>query len=268
MFEDKVIIVYSVKDAAGVNISRNMLSLGKWREIKRGGETFFEHGEMILYRVKKDIIYTDYLSKKFNPEFFVFISKHKSESGFKCFTTHTPGNWLGEATHGGKGKSLAVSNPLLQYLFLKNLRNNPFSIEATLEVSHHGPTELKKPVTFIEIGSTKHEWGIEEYGRFVAETVIKSLEEYRKRLNLKVAVGIGGPHYAPKFTKYMEEKDVAIGHIIPKYVLDNLDMGMIKESVEKTSGRINYFLIDWKGVKRKSEILKEISELGYDYIKI
>ena len=45
--------------------------------------------------------------------------------------------------------------------FIKEINNNRSSVldyEITIEATHHGPTSLKKPLLFIEIGSTEKQW--------------------------------------------------------------------------------------------------------------
>ncbi len=75
------------------------------------------------------------------------------------------------------------------------------------------------------------------------------------------AIGFGGPHYAPKFTKLALDK-WAMGHICPKYQLASLDGEMFKQMVEKTYPRPETALIDKKGTK--SWLKKQVKELSRD----
>ena len=51
-----------------------------------------------------------------------------------------------------------------------------------------------------------------------------------------VILGIGGGHYAPRFTDVALEKNVAFGHMIPKYQIEagNIDDAMLEQAIEKT----------------------------------
>ncbi len=267
LFKKRNVIVYSELDDAGVNIAENLLKISSWeKEEVNGLEVWLQNTlKAVLLPVETDIVFTDYL-ENLNPQIFIFISRHSSESGKPSFTVHTPGNWLTNVSHGGKPKSLGVSNPLLQRFFLLKLSETIHPVNVSLEVTHHGPTELKKPVTFIEIGSSPREWRNKSFGEFIAETILEALKKFNyETRGVEKAVGVGGPHYAPKFTDLTLKGEVAIGHIVPRYVLQNLDLKMLEQAIERTHGKTNLFLIDKKGTKRKKEITNKIEELGFDY---
>ena len=64
----------------------------------------------------------------------------------------------------------------------------------------------------------------------------------------KTAIGIGGPHYCNNFNKILLRTDTAISHIRPKYLLEKLDEELIKQSVQKTVEKVDFVLLDWKGL--------------------
>jgi D-aminoacyl-tRNA deacylase len=54
---------------------------------------------------------------------------------------------------------------------------------------------------------------------------------------VKTVLGIGGPHYSSKFTRMALEKEVAFGHMIPKYAVPSLDSEILRQCIEKTLER-------------------------------
>lgn len=63
--------------------------------------------------------------------------------------------------------------------------------EVVYEVTHHGPTNLRKPLTFVEIGSSETEWTYEKAHEVVGESVVKALREFRYSVNCVPTVGSG-----------------------------------------------------------------------------
>ena len=84
--------------------------------------------------------------------------------------------------------------------------------------------------------------------------------------NYRIAFGIGGPHYAKTFNRRILETDISIGHICPKYMLENLNKEMILQAIEKTKEKVDFILLDWKGLgKEKQRIKKILDELKIEY---
>ena len=122
------------------------------------------------------------------------------------------------------------------------------------EVTHHGPF-AEKNVCFIELGSTEKEWTNTEEAKIIAETI---LSETMKENNDKIAIGIGGGHYAPDFTKLALRKNYSFGHICPQYALDFLDENLLEQMI-KLSGA-EEIILDWKGLKGNKEKIVSLSE--------
>lgn len=140
--------------------------------------------------------------------------------------------------------------------------NIPVSIEAT----HHGPTSLPVPVTFIEIGSDESAWVDDTLGKAVAKAVsfvLKSPSEGGEG-----AIGVGGGHYSEKFTNLIIEGDALIGHIIPKYAMnEGMDPSMFQACIQRSIIRCTKAYVDWKGTPSKyKEALKEIG--GIELIRV
>jgi len=63
--------------------------------------------------------------------------------------------------------------------------------------------------------------------------------------------GAGGGHYAPKFTKLALEKNMAFGHILPKYRADSIAEDTFKQAVEKNVEKLKAVVLDWKGLNKE-----------------
>jgi D-aminoacyl-tRNA deacylase len=112
-------------------------------------------------------------------------------------------------------------------------------------VSHHGPTSLPFPLVFVEVGSTPQQWNDLNACR-IAARVISELMACEPE-NVPVAVGFGGPHYAPNFTAVVDR--VAVGHIASKHVAEFVDEPMVRQMVDRTVPRPAFALFDWKGLR-------------------
>jgi len=121
-----------------------------------------------------------------------------------------------------------------------------------IEVTHHGPTTIEKPIIFLELGSSEKEWEIEQAGKVVAHSTIHTCLEYSKMLENeeylpKIGLGFGGTHYAPQFRKLVDMRNIAISFICPKYYIQDLDKRIIQQMIENTVEKVGFFIIDWKG---------------------
>ena len=83
------------------------------------------------------------------------------------------------------------------------------------------------------------------------------------------AVGFGGPHYAPLFTRYLFDTDYAFGHILSKYVISSTPREIILDAFRKTENT-KVAVINWKGVKSsdRKKLMNILSEEGIEVIKI
>ena len=125
-----------------------------------------------------------------------------------------------------------------------------------LEQTHHGPTEFKTPLCYVELGSSEKYWKDEKAAGFLANCILNGL---KSKSRAESVIGVGGNHYASLFSEL--EKEMAFGHMCPKYSLDYLDEEMAKQMIEKTIPNPNKIIIDEKGVKQKTRL----KELFKDY---
>jgi D-aminoacyl-tRNA deacylase len=206
---------------------------------------------------------TQFLGDQFNPDLFVFLSRHSSASGIPTLSVHTPGN-LAEAKFGGKPKTVSISpaaamkNALSEMAKLKTEKGLDY--EVSYECTHHGPS-LDTPAMFVEVGSSPKQWRDTEAAAVVADAAVAAVQECQ---SCSVALGIGGPHYNRKFTKLALTNRWAFGHMIPKYALGKVDDETIRQCVERTVGTVDSVVLDWKGIKaeHKPNVVAALEKLG------
>lgn len=107
------------------------------------------------------------------------------------------------------------------------------------EVTHHGPW-LETPTFFLEIGSTAEQWKDPQAGRLQAEVIGDCIPE-EGYLDL---MGVGGGHYAPRFTELALSRKVNFGHMLANYKMEGADdeaiCRMLREGMEGTGVRTAY----------------------------
>ena len=170
----------------------------KENEIYRG--KFYD-----LLIIPTPAISADWLEEKYDYDGFVFLSKHAAESGVLALTCHSTGNF-DDAKFGGNNREVAIPHPDLQKKYLQTLKENQSDFaefDITIEATHHGPTALKKPSIFIEIGTTEKQWTDVNLCEKVAALVHKVFSNEIPQN--PVAICFGGTHYPSKFTKELLE---------------------------------------------------------------
>ncbi len=59
--------------------------------------------------------------------------------------------------------------------------------------------------------------------------------------------------------------DIAISHICPKYHLSKLNEELIKQSIQKTVEKVNFIVLDWKGLgAEKQRIVETLKNLNLE----
>jgi len=218
----KLGIVTSKKDPASMNIRKVLLDLEDWylSEYTFKDEPILESKKYYLITIRDDLIFSDYLKNLPIPiTGLIFASRHESKSKIPCLLVHFPGNWTDSAPYGGRPRSLSIADPLRMkalFITLLNVHHeyNLKGITVGIEVTHHGPTDLNFPSVFIEIGSSLEMWKNPKLGEIISRTIL----EHEKNIpdNNTIALGFGGPHYAPNFVKIITQKKFALSHIAPK----------------------------------------------------
>jgi D-aminoacyl-tRNA deacylase len=195
----------------------------------------------------------------------VYLSRHKAASGKPSLTVHPIGNW-NSADFGGRGGRVVPSAPHLMTSLLLRLRSEAagMDFEVTYEVTHHGPW-LSTPTMFIEIGSSEATWGHRGAAQAIARALTHvAVEEH------PVAMGIGGGHYAPRFTEVALGKKVSFGHMLPTYAFDPENLSSLAPKVqagmEGSGSRLAY--LHRKSMKRSeaTAVAKLVTDLGYQVV--
>ena len=270
------LIISSELDKAGENIRENFLQNYPFEKLE--GDIFYDRAtDSLLVRIKNETIYTDFPENIVQEEVkeygltsidsIFFATRHKSVAKIPTLTCHTPGNFV-KADYGGVDGQVSPSNPIFQKKVLNEIMNLSKALEVSFEVSleatHHGPlTGL--PTTFIEIGSDETYWGIKEAGEVIASAIYRSLSYNEKEKSFRIAAGIGVGHYCPKFTEIMLNTDIAIGHVIAKYntpVTDSILCELIKKSKN-----LEVVLLDWKGIKERSDLKDKLTNRDISFAK-
>jgi len=232
------LILASIQDPAAKNIAARLLELYDFKKSLTLPNTHV-YGNVALMTITGGV--TKIVEPPIDAEEVIVASRHASESGRPTLTVHVPGEV--------EKAELAEASPLTVKTALRALVRMSdeigLSYDVSLEATHHGPTRLDVPVTFVEIGSSLGQWRDEKAGEVVARAIMAAATS---TVECRRAVGIGGPHYAPRHTDVTLHTDVGIGHILPKYV--NLDEALLERAIVRTRGGIELLALDWKGMSR------------------
>lgn len=212
----------------------------------------------------KSIVNIDNLD--IDTELLIFASTHRSESKMPTLSAHAPGVFSDDISMGGQAHTLSFTNSFaIREALLKLKEYNPSNFDISLEVTHHGPY-TSKPSLFVELGSSEEQWKIRKMQEVIARTCFELLSSPLKQRNS--AIGFGGPHYAPKFTNALFEKEYAFGHICARYAIPFLDKNLVKQMIERTTPKPEYAVFDKKSIRRKSEIKEMLKEYDTSIVEI
>ncbi len=257
----ELLVAYQ-NDPAGNNMAKFLSE-----KMKKDGEIFRGENYDLLI-IPTPAISADWLEEKYDYDGFIFLSKHAAESEVLALTCHSTGNFS-EAKFGGNNKQIAIPHPDLQKKYLQTLLENKsqFSdFQITIEATHHGPTALNKPTIFIEIGTTEKQWTNESLCNSVAMLVDKVLSENIS--SNPAAICFGGTHYSEKFTDELLHGKFALGTVIPKHALDNLDEKMFFHILERNK-IAKAAILDWAGLgSNKKKVMDLLETTDLEVIKL
>jgi D-aminoacyl-tRNA deacylase len=275
-----VLLVASSEDPASINVKNSLLEKTSWDE-----QEMFYDSPVYHHRSLKDLLLVTIPDKKIrhenidvevrdrlhvNPQLAIFLSRHRSKMGEPTLTVHPIGNY-GDAEFGGISKTLIPAAPRMMThllrLIKKNLQSTSLGYKVCFEVTHHGPY-LQIPTLFAEVGSTEAQWVLQEPAAVIAQSLIELLSfhlyEHEYSNDIPVLLGIGGGHYAPRFTDVAFQKNVAFGHMIASYHIDTgaIDWEMISSSLCATPNVCGVYL--HKKALKKSQVTY-YKQLCYDH---
>ncbi|MDG6899322.1 MAG: D-tyrosyl-tRNA(Tyr) deacylase [Nitrososphaerota archaeon] len=270
--EPATVILASTTDLASQTLSSALVEGQGFTStgVKLLGNPVYQRGSYLLARFGGMIVTPPSLDEYFNPQAYIFLSRHSAGSRIASLTAHTTGNFSDEAKFGGAGRELGKADPGLLKNYLMALwghREEVGGYEITMEATHHGPTSLQKPVLFVELGSSEGQWGDAKAARVVAEALMESLSQ--KRIWDKTALGFGGTHYPEKFTRLLLEEDMAMSYVAPKYALEEIDDRMMGQMLQKTTSPVRYAVLDWKGLgPHKEKIVGLVKRFGLEEVRV
>lgn len=269
--EPATVILASTSDIASKTLADALESEGfQSTGVELLGHPVFQKGPLLLARFEDMVITPPNLDEYFNPQAYIFLSRHSAESGIPSLTAHTTGNFGDEAEVGGAPRELGKVDPALLKNYLIALwrrRDEAPRYQVTMEATHHGPTSLQKPVLFVELGSSEEYWGDAQAARVVAGALLESLAA--KQIWSRVAVGFGGTHYSEKFTKMSVDGDMAFSFVAPKYSLELIDERMVGQMLQRTNAPVKYAVLDWKGLgKHKEKVVGLVKQFGLEEVRV
>lgn len=219
------LLVCSEADLPSVNMRSALMSMGGWEDLGGTDDARFSaKDDTFMMSIGDMHIRHDNLDREaeafgIRVDDVVVMSKHSAKSGRPALTAHPIGNYHGNE-FGGRERSLVRSSPALMSDALRRIvsYNDVPENQTCFEVTHHGPW-LESPTFYIEIGSDETHWG----DMHSAETLARVISDLEPHEEYPTVVGVGGGHYAPRFTDVVLTRRVNFGHMIPNYQIEGSD---------------------------------------------
>ena len=240
------LIVCCEKDLASMNIVAALTAGDGWADCGDDGYARYSaRGNDVVMCIPDLHIFADGLDRRAEEfgvkvDSVVFPSEHEAASGIPALTVHSVGNFH-EAEIGGRAQTLVPPSPAAASDALRLIRrySRLSSFNICYEATHHGPY-LEKPTYFIEIGSSAANWGNLE----AASVHARVLSEVPAGNDYPTVIGIGGGHYAPRFTELALSSQVNFGHILPNYQLEGRNdediVRMIRMAADVTGTKLAF----------------------------
>ncbi|MFN7991907.1 MAG: D-aminoacyl-tRNA deacylase [Candidatus Micrarchaeia archaeon] len=253
-----MIILFTSENPASANIAKALIERHRFVP---DGDKRWSRGDVRLIDTESPSVLD--VPADLDTDLIIVLSTHRSRIEEKIMTAHFPGNW-GDAELGGRSRTLCVAAAGRLKILLQEIKKEADRIgwKCSLEADHHGPTGAT-PMIFAEIGSGEAEWNDPEAALAMANAIVASLSRDDR---YQAVFGIGGGHYPKVFTRLMLETDLAIGHILPKYAIDNLDEEMFRQALEKTVEKVWKVLVvkDETNAAQKGRISELARKAGID----
>jgi succinate dehydrogenase/fumarate reductase flavoprotein subunit len=86
----------------------------------------------------------------------------------------------------------------------------------------------------------------------------------------KTAVGFGGGHYCNKHCSALREDGYAFSHIFSKYFFDDYDPSIVRMAYDRTMGRCETAVIDWKGLRgpERAKLLDDLQQMKIEVVRV
>lgn len=266
------LLLSSLEDRASINIRDRLLEMADWAEMGvYGGRPAYRRGEDVMVTIERPHLFSDDIDESVSQELglqierVLFLSRHKAASGIPTLTVHPIGNY-GTADFGGRPGELVLSDPQLMTALLIKLtetaRGLPFQV--SFETTHHGPW-LSRPTSYIEIGSGEDNWGNEEAAKAIASAVLGA-----DRTDDPIAIGVGGGHYAPRFSEVCLAKRISFGHMVPNYAIEKVDdaiaLDRMRKAADASKAKLVYIHRKSMSRSRATELKQLATSLGLEAV--
>ena len=240
----RLLVCYE-QDLPSFNMKKELLKRSEWKDLGSDGtNTYLSCGDMVLMTIDCMHVHAEGIDREaedfgIEVDDIVVLSRHSSSSGKPTLTVHPIGNYKGNDM-GGKAETLVKADPHLMSGTLRGMAvlNKDPVYSVSFEVTHHGPF-VNAPTMYIEIGSDETHWGDEVAAGVLTDSLLSAEEK-----DYPVVIGIGGGHYAPRFTDLILSEKVDMGHMIPNYQLqDSSDddiARMIRSASEASDTKLVY----------------------------
>ncbi|MEM1517815.1 MAG: D-aminoacyl-tRNA deacylase [Nitrososphaerota archaeon] len=266
------IILFSKQDVASMLVRQTLLENFNWRETcgEKNREPIITNGTTLGITTSTQHVYMHIDEiENLKTSLIIIASSHRSEMGIKSLHVHSTGNWGPDAKLGGEPYKLSYTMAGAVGSAFRKLYEKATEMVVlrdwlvSLEVTHHGPYS-PVPLIFVEFGGPPSALTCREASIAVAEACISAVNAVPSN---RPAVGIGGNHYAPLFTKLTLDNQFDFGHMMPKYAFPH-GINILSEAFDKTLEKTNIAVIDWKGVPGtyRSEIINQLKKLGKDIV--
>ena len=265
------LLVCSLPDIPSVNMKESLLKMHDWEDLgSKDDLSFLSYGETVMVTIPDMHIYRENLDKEVEDfgvkvDEVIVMSKHSAKSGRPALTAHPIGNYH-ENQYGGREGALVRANPSLMTDALRRIvRMNMPENQLCFEVTHHGPW-LEKPTFYIEVGSVQEQWE----NKHAADILAHVIDELDPHPEYPTAVGMGGGHYAPRFTEVALSHKVNFGHMLPNYQIEGRDdediVRMLKMACEASGTKLVY--LHRKSMKKPEErrMSALIASAGFEQI--
>ncbi len=259
-------VVYSESNLTSKNIGESLLEVGEFEELESVGDArHFKRKGINMIGIKESMLEADYLDDLVKTDLFVFVCSHKSAKEIASLTVHPEGNWSDAADLGGKPRQLSFASPEWMLCFLRKMDElNDTGFPVVYEATHHGPL-LKTPSLFVEVGGNRAALESKKHSMLLARVTLSALEDGDPTNFSEPVLGVGGLHYAEKFTRLAFDRRYAFGHMMSKHHVS--EIGMLEQAVERSSKRPDKAIIEWKSIKsaERERIIAALDALGMDH---
>lgn len=216
----RLLVCYE-QDLPSFNMKEQLLKKLEWEDLGSDGiNSYLKNGDNVLMTIDRMHVHAENIDRKaeefgIKVDDMVVLSRHSSSSGKPTLTVHPIGNYRTNEM-GGQAETLVKVNPHLMTASLRRMAviNKDPVYSVSFEVTHHGPY-VDVPTMYIEIGSDENHWG----DKIAAEVLVDSLLSAEER-DYPVVIGVGGGHYAPRFTDLVLSTKVDMGHMVPNYQIN------------------------------------------------